>query len=117
MRTVLYVEDNVDTRTAVSEVLRHADMLVLEAETAAEGLAILETLRPDVLLLDMMLPDMSGLELRRLLMQNPHYADIPCIAFSAYPGFRDPAKALGMTFCEKPGQLNILVRLINEAVP
>lgn len=117
MRTVLYVEDNVDTRTAVAEVLRRADMLVLEAGTAKEALTTLATLRPDVLLLDMMLPDMSGLELRRMLQQNPLYADIPCIAFSAYPGFRDPAKALGMPFCEKPGQLDTLVRLINEAVP
>ena len=63
--TILLIEDTSSLQMVYESVLRHAGYQVHVAGTAADGLAAFQTLRPRVVLLDLMLPDRDGLELMR----------------------------------------------------
>ena len=86
-RAVLYVEDDRINTILMEEVFRRLPGWTLEcAEDGTQALALLQTLSPDLLLIDMNLPDMCGLELLRRLRSDPRlagHAHMPCIALSA----------------------------------
>ena len=80
---ILNVNDVASNRHYVSRVLRAAGWLVLEASTGAEGLALARAEKPDLVVLDVKLPDMSGLDVCRKLKEDPRTADIFVIQTSA----------------------------------
>ncbi len=81
---VLYIEDDRLNIVLMEEVFRRLPGWQLEcAEDGRQALLMLQSLRPDLLLIDMNLPDMSGLELHRRLRDDPRLAELPCIALSA----------------------------------
>ena len=83
-RRILYVEDDEINALLVHELLAAREELVLdEAATGAAGLAKARALQPDLILLDMQLPDMDGLAVLRALRADPATAAIPCVALSA----------------------------------
>ncbi|MBE0549062.1 MAG: PAS domain-containing protein [Rubrivivax sp.] len=83
-KQVLYVEDNPANLKLVRAMLRLLPTVaVLAASTAAEGMALARDERPDLILLDIGLPGMSGLELLAWLRREPALAGIPVIAISA----------------------------------
>lgn len=83
MNTVLLIEDDERNRTLASDVLSAAGFLVLEAETAAEGIALAVEHMPDVILMDLRLPDMGGTAAARVLKGDARTAPIPIVATSA----------------------------------
>jgi signal transduction histidine kinase/ActR/RegA family two-component response regulator len=124
-RHVLYVEDNL----ANSEVIRSALaarpwIKVTVAPTTEEGLAVLhDRLRgskPDLILLDVHLPDASGQELLRLIKANPDTVNIPVIMISAdaMPEQIDAALSAGAAcYLTKPVQLSELLHQVDELMP
>ena len=80
---ILFVEDNEATRYAVNRVLTGAGYRIATAETGEKGLALAHDFEPDLLLLDVKLPDMSGFELVRRLKADPATASIPIVHLSA----------------------------------
>ena len=80
---VLIVEDNPMTSQLASFVLEDADFDVHLALDAAAALRILDQIAPDIVLMDLQLPDMSGLELTRRLKADPATRDLFIVAFSA----------------------------------
>jgi two-component system cell cycle response regulator DivK len=80
---VLYVEDNPQNMRLVRKILVHAGYQVLEAETGLTGLMVAEQERPDLILMDINLPDIDGLEATTRLKNTPHLAHIPVIALTA----------------------------------
>ena len=83
-RLVLYVEDDRINLVLMEEVFHRLPGWRLEiAEDGAQAVQTLAELQPDLLLIDMNLPDMNGLELLQTLRQNARLADIPCVALSA----------------------------------
>ncbi len=80
---ILVVDDNDATRYTLSRHLKHAGYDVLEAGTGGEGLRLAQALMPDVILLDVGLPDISGLEVCRDLKRNPVTASSAVIQVSA----------------------------------
>jgi hypothetical protein len=81
---ILYIEDNPINALIVSELLARRSNLELHlAANGAGGLARAVTLLPDLILLDMQLPDCDGFEVFRRLRALPATAAIPCIALSA----------------------------------
>jgi CheY-like chemotaxis protein len=90
--TVLLVEDHPMNRKLFRDILE-MQFDVLEAESAEDALAILETRRPDLILLDMQLPGMDGLTLTRRLKADPQRCVIPIVGLSAHAMRRDIEQA------------------------
>ncbi len=80
---ILNVDDYAPGRYARTRLLRQAAFTVLEATTGNEALAIVEQQRPSVVLLDVNLPDMSGIEVCRRIRENPHTAAVTILHISA----------------------------------
>jgi two-component system cell cycle response regulator DivK len=82
---VLIVDDNDRNRKLAGDVLRLARFRTLEAVTAAEGIALASEHLPDVILMDLRLPDLDGMDAARMLRAEPRTARIPVVAVSALP--------------------------------
>lgn len=82
-KTILLVEDEPAIRTMVSMALERAGFEALEAGDAAEAERLLADRRPDLLLLDWMLPGISGVELARRLQRDEYTKDLPIIMLTA----------------------------------
>ncbi len=80
---VLVVDDTEGNRYTAARLLRDAGMEVLEAATAAETLQLLRTSSPDLILLDISLPDGSGHDLRRTIRADARHAQVPIMHVSA----------------------------------
>lgn len=94
MGRVLYVEDNAQNMRLVRKILKHAGHEVLEAETGLAGLSVVQNECPDLILMDINLPDVDGLEVTARIRQNPSVAHIPIVALTANAMVGDREKAL-----------------------
>jgi len=113
---VLVVDDDADLREALVDVLSVEGWSVFTAEHGQEALDMLSSgVRPDVVLLDLMMPVMSGYELRAHQLRRPAIADIPVVVMTA--GVLDErAHALSAWAClEKPLHLEELLRVLEES--
>ncbi len=81
--TVLYVEDTVDNRILVRRILQAQGYNVLEAGTAKEGLELALSEQPDLILIDINLPQVDGLTFTKRLKSEPRSANIPIVALTA----------------------------------
>ena len=91
---VLVVEDNAVNLELVEAVLDRDGFQVVSAASAEAALERLERLRPDMILLDIQLPGLDGLELTRRLKAEPATASIPVVALSAHARPEDRRAAL-----------------------
>jgi two-component system, cell cycle response regulator DivK len=82
---VLIVDDNDRNRKLARDVLALARFRTLEAVTASEGIALASEHQPNVILMDMRLPDLDGTEAARLLRAGPRTSHIPVVALTALP--------------------------------
>jgi len=82
---VLIVDDNDRNRKLAGDVLRLAGFRTIEAASAAEGIALATELLPDVILMDLRLPDLDGTEAARMLRAGPRTSRIPVVALTALP--------------------------------
>ena len=82
---ILIVDDNERNRKLARDVLRAARFRTLEAATAAEGIALASEHLPDVVLMDLRLPDADGTDAVRTLRAEPRTARIPIVAVTALP--------------------------------
>jgi two-component system cell cycle response regulator DivK len=80
---VLIIDDNDRNRRLAGDLLRVAGFRTLEAETAADGIALASERLPDVILMDLRLPDMDGTEAARMLRAEPRTSQIPVVAVTA----------------------------------
>jgi CheY-like chemotaxis protein len=94
---ILLVEDNPVNRRLAEFLLRSQGYRVREALTAEEAFEILKTDRPDLILMDLQLPGMDGLQAVRQLKQDPAMQDIPVVAVTSYAmkGDREKAREAG----------------------
>ncbi|HEY2532773.1 MAG TPA: response regulator [Xanthobacteraceae bacterium] len=120
MRKLLYVEDNEDNLYMLQ--LRF-DVLggyeIVSARDGAAGIAMAASERPDLILMDLDLPEIDGWEATRRLKADPATRDIPIIALSAYAmaGDRDKALAAGCDdFDDKPIEFDRLLAKIEQAL-
>ncbi len=82
-QTILYVEDNFANRMLIRRVLEAEGYRVLDAETAPEGIELAKANKPDLILMDINLPDMDGFEATGRLRAIEHLRDVPIIALTA----------------------------------
>jgi CheY-like chemotaxis protein len=120
MPKILLVEDNEMNRDMLSRRLQKRSYTVLLAEDGQPGVDLARTERPDLILMDMSLPGVSGWEASRQLKADPATAPIPIIALTAHAMAEDRAKALAAgcdEFETKPIDLNALLAKIEALLP
>ena len=119
-RTVLYVEDNPANLLLVDKLLaRRPDLCLITAMDGIHGVELARTRRPDVVLMDINLPGISGIEALARLRADPSTAAIPVIALSANAMFHDIAKGLEAGFFRyltKPIKVVELMTTLDEAL-
>ncbi|MCI0632574.1 MAG: response regulator [Actinobacteria bacterium] len=104
-RLVLIVDDNGKNRKLARDVLRAGGLRTLEAGSGAEAIALAAEHVPDVILMDLGLPDMDGIDAARRLKGGERTARIPVVALSALPleRYADRLLAAGFAgYLEKP---------------
>lgn len=118
--TVLYVEDSPTNILLVEQFLdRRIDLQLLKAENGADGLAMAIIHLPRVILLDINLPGISGIQLLKYLQLDEATAHIPVIAISANAMVGDIENGLAAGFFRyitKPIQLNVLTNVLDDAL-
>jgi two-component system cell cycle response regulator DivK len=114
---ILHVEDNPDNRLLVRRVLQAAGYTVLEAGDAREALDVLRLQTPDLILMDINLPEIDGYTLTGQLKARPELAHVPIIAMTAYAlrGDRERSLAAGCDeYIEKPIDVDSLSKQIDR---
>lgn len=92
-QSILIVDDNIDNRELTQILLEGDGLEVHLAEDAESALKTLQTYRPHLILMDIQLPEMDGLELTRRLRQQPAFKDVTIVALSAYAMKEDEENA------------------------
>ncbi len=95
---ILIVEDNEKNRKLVRDVLQHKGYQTAEAETAEEGIRLAQQSSPALILMDIQLPGMNGMEALRRLRADPKTKKIPVIAVTASAMTHDRAKIMATGF-------------------
>lgn len=93
-KVVLLVEDNLHNRRIFSGILTHYGFEVKEAENGVEAVAMAQSEKPDLILMDLSLPVMDGWEATRKIKDMPELRDIPIIALTAHAMAGDEDRAL-----------------------
>lgn len=94
MLSILLVEDDIAIRELLRDILEQADFEVLLAGDTQKALTIIQQRTPDLLLLDWMLPGMSGIEWARRLRKDERYAALPIIMLTARGEVEDKIRSL-----------------------
>jgi PAS domain S-box-containing protein len=120
LRTLLYVEDNPANLMLVEDLIaRRPDIRLLTARDGNRGIEIARASRPDVILMDINLPGISGLKALRILAEDPTTAHIPVLALSANAIPRDIQKGLEAGFFRyltKPIKVNEFMATLDVAL-
>lgn len=82
-KTVLVVDDEPDTAEMIAEMMRLSGYKALKSFGGTQALSIITREKPAAVLLDLMMPDISGLDVLRFMRRDPRLADIPVIIVSA----------------------------------
>ncbi len=120
MRTVLYVEDNPANLMLVEDLIaRRTDVRLLSARDGMSGVEMARNALPDVILMDINLPGISGIRALRILSEDATTAHIPVIALSANAMPRDIERGLDAGFFRyltKPIKIHEFTETLNEAL-
>ena len=119
-KTILYVEDNEANRKIVRLLLKSTSYSLIEAYDGEAGVAKALEARPDLILMDVQLPRISGLEATRTLREQAATANTPIIAITSFAlsGDDQKAKEAGATaYIAKPYSPRELLALIRKTVP
>jgi two-component system cell cycle response regulator DivK len=119
-KTILYVEDNEMNRQIVRDLLKRTSYRLIEAHDGEAGVAAALEHRPDLILMDVQLPKMSGLDATRRLRAEAATAKTPIIAITSFALSGDDQKALeaGATaYLAKPYSPRDLLGLIRKILP
>lgn len=114
---ILAVDDETELTDLIAYTLRRAGHEVATAATGCEALAEIERQRPDLVLLDLMLPDLDGFGVCEILRRNPATATIPIIIISAWASTdsRNLGLELGaLDYLTKPFSPRELVQRVNR---
>ncbi len=117
--TVLVVEDDHDSRHFFCSLLSMKGYAVVEARNGKEGILVASRTHPDLIIMDLAMPQMDGIEAVRHILQVPKLADTPILAVSAFAiaDVKDEAKAAGcLDVLDKPVDIDNLLAKVAGAL-
>ncbi|MGH7770818.1 MAG: response regulator [Candidatus Binatia bacterium] len=112
---ILIVEDHKDSREILAAQLRHAGYEVIKAETGSEAIEIAKAQEPNLIIMDLGLPGMNGIETTVKLKENTKTARIPVVAYTAWDleRYKKTAEKAGFEgYLTKPASLQVLKQTI-----
>ena len=115
--TILYVEDNPDNRLLVKRILLAEDYSLIEAIDGKDALKVLKTAHPDLILMDINMPDMDGYTLTAKIKSLPGFERVPILALTANVMRGDKEKTLEAGcdgYIQKPLDIDQLTREIEK---
>jgi two-component system cell cycle response regulator DivK len=119
-RRILVVDDQEDNRRILRDLLTNSGFEVVEAETGEQAVALAEAQVPDLILMDIQLPDIDGYEATRRIKAKPALRATPLIVVTSYALSGDEAKALAAgadAYVSKPFSPRALLAKIREFLP
>lgn len=119
-RRVLYVEDNEYNRKIVRQLLSRTSYRLLEAMDGEEGVTMAQRELPDLILMDVQLPKLSGLDATRRLRADPRTAHIPLVVVTSFALSGDGQRAMdagASAYLAKPYSPRDLLALIRKLLP
>ncbi len=115
--TVMVVDDYADTRRVVKWMLEQHGFRVVEAENGRQAVESSPSVRPDLILMDLSMPQLDGFDATRLIRESGELRGVPIIAVTAHDmaAFRDGAESAGCDYyLSKPIDFNRLMVLIEK---
>lgn len=119
-KTILYIEDNELNRKMLRHLLRGTSYRLIEAPDGETGMTMAREQHPDLILMDVQLPKISGIEATRALRAEPSTADTPIIAITSFAlsGDEQRAKDAGASaYLSKPYSPFTLLGMIQKLLP
>jgi two-component system cell cycle response regulator DivK len=119
-RTILYIEDNEYNRKIVRQLVTRTTYRLIEANDGESGVEIAQKELPSLILMDVQLPRMSGLDATRMLKSDPRTSAIPNIVITSFAlsGDREKAAAAGAdSYLAKPYSPRELLALVRQYLP
>ena len=119
-KRILYVEDNEFNRKIVRDLLARTSYRLIEAVDGEMGVCAAQTERPDLIIMDIQLPRLSGLDATRRLRADPRTAGIPIIIITSFALSGDEARAMeagAAAYLAKPYSPRELLRTIRTLAP
>jgi two-component system cell cycle response regulator DivK len=113
-KCILVVEDQEDSRRILRDLFGNAGFELIEAESGEDALSAVMTRRPDLILMDIQLPQMDGYEATRRIKSNPEMKELPVIAVTSYALAGDDTKALAagcIAYVSKPFSPRALLKV------
>lgn len=116
-KTILHVEDNFENLVLIRRLLQFQGHEVLEADTVVKAITILKQVKPDLILMDINLPEIDGDTLTSKLKSIPYYREIPIVAITAnaLKGDREKSMLAGYDgYIEKPIDVDLFPEQIDR---
>ena len=117
---ILLVEDNDANRYLATFLLESSGYTVVHAGNGAEAVIAAQNEAPDLILMDIQMPEVDGYEAARRIKAEPHLAHIPIVAVTSYamPGDREKAEQIGFAgYIEKPIVTETFISEISRFIP
>lgn len=117
---ILVVEDDFGSLTALKSILSTKGYRVLEASDGEEALAVVETTKLDLILLDLQLPKLDGFGVVQRLRENGNFENLPIVMMTAYESQKSRGTAIAAgcyDFLPKPIDFDLLDAVLDHLVP
>ncbi len=117
---ILIIEDNEQNMYMLTFLLESSDYAILQAFNGPEGIKMAIDSNPDIILLDIQLPEMDGYTVARKIRENENLTKTPIIAVTSYamPGDREKVMEAGATgYIEKPIDPDTFINQMNSFLP
>ncbi|MBF0193957.1 MAG: response regulator [Magnetococcales bacterium] len=118
LQTILVVDDEANNISILNEILQNK-FQILFSLNGPDAINLCEKYKPDLILMDIIMPDMSGYEVCKILKNNPKTAEIPIIFISALEYAQDKLKGLevgGVGYIAKPFEVEEVQACINKYI-
>jgi DNA-binding response OmpR family regulator len=118
-KQILLVEDTTDLRMSIAELLRMEAYDVIETSNGEDALLLLETMKPQLIITDLLMPRMSGFDFIQSVRKNKQWNNVPILVFSAMPVHENEKRVLELgatAYHKKPSTLDALLDEITNLI-